>query len=141
MKTKTSEFGALKKLVRKDPEYAWVLQCNLAMPIMDAVHCTHQQANMAAARIMMQWFEVDMERHEHWESLQRQWLLQTVERDEPRPLGTHTCPTCGAVFKGADDRFCPACHERDHAGSAPVPMERESREHADWPRHAGVPGR
>ena len=29
----------------------------------------------------------------------------------------HICPTCGVSFDGADERFCPACHAREHAGS------------------------
>ena len=36
------------------------------------------------------------------------------------PLETgaeHTCPTCGTKFRGADDRFCPTCHAKAHAGS------------------------
>ena len=29
----------------------------------------------------------------------------------------YTCPTCGDKFRGADDRFCPKCHAKAHAGS------------------------
>ena len=27
------------------------------------------------------------------------------------------CPTCKQKFRGADYRFCPSCHARDHARS------------------------
>jgi len=30
------------------------------------------------------------------------------------PVSIHTCPTCGLKFAGADERFCPKCHEREH---------------------------
>lgn len=39
-------------------------------------------------------------------------------------LRTHVCPTCGATFKGADQRFCPDCHRREHDGS-PLGSARE----------------
>jgi rubrerythrin len=38
--------------------------------------------------------------------------------DQKRPWRpVHICPTCGETFRGADERFCPKCHEREHAGS------------------------
>lgn len=59
-------FWQLEQLVRSDPEYAWTIHCNLAVPIMDSVGCTHEQANKAAARIMHHWFKVDITKHPHW---------------------------------------------------------------------------
>jgi hypothetical protein len=35
------------------------------------------------------------------------------------------CPTCGGSFSGRDERFCPRCHEREHAGS---PLETKPAE-------------
>jgi rubrerythrin len=46
---------------------------------------------------------------------------------ESKDLPVHTCPTCGAVFRGRDERFCPSCHEREHAGS-PLGFARTSKE-------------
>jgi hypothetical protein len=66
-------FHALGELAQEDAEYAWALQCNLAVPIMDEVRCSHEAANRAAARIMYQWFAVDITQHEHWKSFERCW--------------------------------------------------------------------
>lgn len=61
-----SAFGKLVEITKQDSEYAWTLHCNLAMPIMDELHCTHEQANKAAARIMQHWFQVDITKNKHW---------------------------------------------------------------------------
>lgn len=65
--TDISPFSQLGKVTRQDSEYAWTLHCSLAMPIMDELHCTHEQANRAAARIMRLWFDVDITKHVHWQ--------------------------------------------------------------------------
>jgi len=66
-------FWQLNDAINGDAEYAWAVHCNLAMPIMDSIRCTHEQANRAAARIMHQWFGLDITKHEHWKSIERQW--------------------------------------------------------------------
>lgn len=73
MSYKTGFYG-LSDQVRKDPEYAWTVQCNLAVPIQDELRCTHEQANRAAARIMSQWFKVDMTQHENWRRFELDWM-------------------------------------------------------------------
>jgi hypothetical protein len=73
MATRIKSFSDLKALIREDHEYAWSVHCNIAMPILDELACGHQRANHAAARVMSHLFNVDMTKHDHWESLERQW--------------------------------------------------------------------
>ena len=56
-------FEVLAGAIRSDPDYAWGWQCNIAMPIMDELNCSHYSANVAAARIMRLVFCVDMFQH------------------------------------------------------------------------------
>jgi hypothetical protein len=73
----SSPFHLLIDQVNADADYAWAVHCNLAVPIMDSVRCTHEQANRAAARIMYQWFGLDITKHEHWKSLEPQWSVKS----------------------------------------------------------------
>lgn len=57
----------LKDGIHSDPEYAWSWQCNLAVPIMDAIGVSHKDANRAAALIMAQMFDYDITAHPHYE--------------------------------------------------------------------------
>lgn len=83
MKVKTSApFAGFKTEVRKDADYAWSIHCNLAMPIKDSLKCSHESANRAAANVMQNLFGVDMTKHSHWESFERQWALEKVEEDK-----------------------------------------------------------
>lgn len=50
----------LRHAMRDDPEYAWAWFCNLAMPIMDAIGCSHEQANVAGAHLMSLLFDRDI---------------------------------------------------------------------------------
>ena len=61
-----SAFEKLGAAVTSDPDYAWAIHCNIAMPIMDELHCTHEQANLAAARILHHWWKIDITKHRHW---------------------------------------------------------------------------
>jgi hypothetical protein len=61
-----SAFQALKTALQADPEYAWSWHCNLAMPIMDSIRCTSEQANKAGADLMQYLFDIDIRKHEHW---------------------------------------------------------------------------
>lgn len=61
------EFAALKALMQADEEYAWGFFCNLAMPIMDSVGCSHMKANEAAAYLMWHLWGVDMTTFKHYE--------------------------------------------------------------------------
>ena len=64
--SKQAPFYELRDAVRAHPEYAWTLQCNLAVPIMDELRCTHLSANLAAARIMRLWFGIDITKNPCW---------------------------------------------------------------------------
>lgn len=59
-------YEALQNLIQRDPDYAWALHCNIAMPIMDSIGCTHEQANEAAAHLMQHLFDYDVTTHEHY---------------------------------------------------------------------------
>lgn len=57
----------LMTAMRDDPEYAWSWHCNLAMPIMDSVGCSHKQANIAAAHLMSFLFDRDVTKDPRFE--------------------------------------------------------------------------
>ena len=61
-----SAFGQLKAALAADAEYAWAWHCNLAMPIMDSLHCTSKGANKAGADLMQYLFGIDIRKHEYW---------------------------------------------------------------------------
>ena len=61
-----SIFDPLHNMINADPDYAWGWHCNLAMPIMDELNCSHYEANQAAARIMQHMFQIDMTKHEEF---------------------------------------------------------------------------
>lgn len=50
----------LMTAMRDDPEYAWSWHCNFAMPIMDSIGVSHEQANIAAAHLMSFLFDRDI---------------------------------------------------------------------------------
>ncbi len=53
-------WATFKRLMRDDPEYAWAWHCNIAVPIMDSIAVSHEQANVAAAHLMSFLFEYDI---------------------------------------------------------------------------------
>lgn len=59
-------FSALKREIHADPDYAWGWQCNLAVPVMDAIGASHEEANRAAALITMQIFNYDITTHPNY---------------------------------------------------------------------------
>lgn len=61
-------YETIKGAMRKDDAYAWSWHCNLAMPILDTIHCTHRQANDAAARLMQHLFDVDVTGFQEWKA-------------------------------------------------------------------------
>lgn len=79
-------FTALKSLMQSDPEYAWGWHCNLAMPIMDAIGCTHEEANEAGAHLMSFLWEVDVTKDERYSGGKsaaqstHEWLSQVEGR-------------------------------------------------------------
>lgn len=65
-----NEIGRANTLLRQtmeaDPDFAWAWHCNIAMPIMDSLGVSHQQANEAAAALMMHLFDTDITNHPHY---------------------------------------------------------------------------
>ena len=57
----------LKDGIHSDSEYAWSWQCNLAVPIMEAIGASHKDANRAAALIMAHMFDYDITAHPRYE--------------------------------------------------------------------------
>jgi hypothetical protein len=51
----------------RDPDYAWSWHCNLAVPIMDAIGVTHEQANVAAAYLMQHIWGCDITAHPNYQ--------------------------------------------------------------------------
>jgi len=84
-------FQSLQDAIHADPEYAWALHCNLAMPIMDAIDVSHHQANEAAAHLMSFLFRYDITTHPHFayqkpSAQSRHEMLLQVDRDEDAML-------------------------------------------------------
>lgn len=66
-------FRALAQALRDDPEYAWAMHCNVAVPIRDELGgglASQAIANRAAARVISHLFGVDMTQHEYFPSTQ-----------------------------------------------------------------------
>lgn len=61
--------------LKGDPDLAWSWHCNLAMPIMDRVKCSHTAANEAAADLMRHLFHIDIRSNSCW--------AITVQPEEP----------------------------------------------------------
>ena len=59
-------FDQLKAALLADDEYAWSWHCNLAMPIMDSIHCSPVQANKAGADLMQYLFGIDVRKFKEW---------------------------------------------------------------------------
>jgi hypothetical protein len=60
-------WGALKQACESDPEFAWAVHCNIAMPIIDAIGVSHEQSNVASAHLMQHLFDHDITTHERFE--------------------------------------------------------------------------
>jgi hypothetical protein len=60
-----------------DPDLAWSWHCNIAMPIMDRMHCSHTAANEAAVDLMRHLFHIDIKSNSCW--------AITVRPEEPTP--------------------------------------------------------
>lgn len=59
-------YEQLKKAMHEDAAYAWSWHCNLAVPIMDSLKCSHEDANKAAAHLMQHLFALDITQSEYW---------------------------------------------------------------------------
>lgn len=63
----THPINALGEICRSDPDYAWALFCNIAVPIMDAANVDHRVANETAAHLMQHLFDCDITTHPLYE--------------------------------------------------------------------------
>lgn len=66
-------FKTLTQAMTDDPEYAWSVHCNVAVPIRDELGgglASQAIANRAAARVISHLFGVDMTQHEYFPSTQ-----------------------------------------------------------------------
>lgn len=64
--SEVSEWAALTTKIQADPEYAWAVHCNLAVPIMDVTGVSHELANEAAAHLMQHLWQTDITTHPHY---------------------------------------------------------------------------
>lgn len=55
-----SAYLTLQDAMRKDFSYAWARHCNIAMVIADNTQITPREANIAAAQVMRQCFDIDV---------------------------------------------------------------------------------
>ena len=60
-------FSLLSAEICADPEVAWAVFCNIAVPLRDATGLARQPANEAAAHLMQHLFGCDITTHEHYE--------------------------------------------------------------------------
>lgn len=85
--------NAVKRAMAADPELAWSWQCNIAMPLFDAVrNISHWQANVGAARLMRHLFDVDMTEHKDFKALEQNDKDAAVRLDSiaaPSPAPEH----------------------------------------------------
>lgn len=79
-----TEFANLQALIKSDPDCAWGWHCNIAIPIMDSIRCTHKQANEAAAHLMQHLWDCDItkdERYEYGKSGAQQYAEMRIAMD------------------------------------------------------------
>ncbi len=62
-------WGNLTKAMVDDPDWAWSVHCNLAMPIMDTLNCSHKDANLTAAALMQHVFHYDITTHKCYQDI------------------------------------------------------------------------
>lgn len=62
-----SPYDQVKASIHLDADHAWGWHCNLAMPIMDAIGCSHEDSNKAAAHLMDHLWNYDITTHPHYE--------------------------------------------------------------------------
>jgi len=75
--------GLMEKM-QADKPYAWAWHCNIAMPIMDSIGISHEQANNAARYVMLHSFGVDVTQYDEWKSLEKQWADVRSEENQKR---------------------------------------------------------
>jgi hypothetical protein len=86
--------------LKADPDLAWSWHCNLAMPIMDRVKCSHTAANEAAADLLRHLFHIDIRSNSCW--------AITVQPEEPS--GVRIAPEKPIIDGHPIGCMCHYCH-------------------------------
>lgn len=90
-------WDVLKKAAKEDPDWAWSVHCNLAMPFVDECG-SHEAANKASARIMSIMFEHDITKHPNYQyndinDEKINELMESYKQTHPeQPLPSFTVP-------------------------------------------------
>jgi hypothetical protein len=69
-----SALQALKVALQADKEYAWSWHHNLATQIFESLRCTSDDANKAAASLMLYFFAIDVRSFEEWKGNGPDWV-------------------------------------------------------------------
>ena len=59
----------LTRAMIDDPDWAWSVQCNIAMPIMDHLQCNRKDANTAASMLIQHLFHYDITGHKYYQDI------------------------------------------------------------------------
>ncbi len=59
-------YRELEKAIHEDADYAWSWHCNIAVPLMDNLECSHLDANRTAAALMRHLFGTDTSKHSNF---------------------------------------------------------------------------
>lgn len=54
-------YTVFSEALKADPEWAWSWHCNIAMPLVDYLKISPEDANLAAIKLMKHLFDVDTE--------------------------------------------------------------------------------
>ena len=79
----SNAWDTLTKSMINDPDWAWSVHCNLAIPIMDHLHCSHKAANLTAAALMRHVFHYDITTHKCYHDIIKRPLLMSPQESKP----------------------------------------------------------
>lgn len=77
-----SAFGTFQSALQADPAWAWGWHCNIAVPLMDILGASHEDANKAAAQLMLHLFGVDITAAREFKALEQSWAALSQEDRE-----------------------------------------------------------
>lgn len=63
----------LMEKLKAEEDYAWSFHCNIAMPAMDNLNISHEEANRFAAKLMKHMFDVDTSEFKWFKDLENRW--------------------------------------------------------------------
>jgi len=66
MTKERTPFDMVKDQIHADPDRAWGWHCNLAMPIMDSIQVSAEDANKAGAALLSFLFDYDITKHPNY---------------------------------------------------------------------------